>query len=642
MNLGKEKKIAVIISKPTGEYQRTVLSAITKRAAECGYYTLVYAVFGGYGKNEAFVRGERMLAELPNLSLFDGILLCMDTFSDDVLRDHLLAKVREATCPVVCLRRQYDGYNSVLVDEDNSMEGIVKHLVEGHGFRDFCYVSGPKGHPDAERRLACVKRLFEQYGIELGEDDVFYGDFWLNQGEAAVAELLDIRENPPQAIICANDYMAMAVCNALGDRGISVPNDIAVTGFDDIRGAAEVVPSITSVSVDVPGMGRRAVDLLVSMIQNETVPDIDYMPAQVVERESCGCVEETRSHASSAVRKFYEEAQLAEHYNMQTVFMSVDVESATSIDELNESIYTYIFNNYRFRDFFLVLNDREWGSVAPDQMQTFTPKVHLRTAIQEGILLGHVNQVFSIDDILPEEYVYDAPCGYYIVPLHYQEMCYGYAVINYRESEAPNDFFQYIIMIISNVLEQLRINRRMRDLVDRLSDMYVSDVLTGLKNRYGFEEDSQKMFDLVRGGGRSMAIITIDMDDLKGINDGYGHAQGDVALKAIANSMVAACFADELCYRVGGDEFQVLAIDYDESDVKRYVERFEGFLADYNQRTKRPFKVRASYGYAVAMDGTTHSLGEWMTISDNSMYENKAKNKADRQRDVQREKTSGK
>ena len=160
MNLGKEKKIAVIISKPTGEYQRTVLSAITKRAAECGYYTLVYAVFGGYGKNEAFVRGERMLAELPNLSLFDGILLCMDTFSDDVLRDHLLAKVREATCPVVCLRRQYDGYNSVLVDEDNSMEGIVKHLVEGHGFRDFCYVSGPKGHPDAERRLACVKRLF--------------------------------------------------------------------------------------------------------------------------------------------------------------------------------------------------------------------------------------------------------------------------------------------------------------------------------------------------------------------------------------------------------------------------------------------------------------------------------------------------
>ena len=630
MHLGKQKKIAVIISKPTGEYQRTLLSAVSAHAAECGYYTLTYAVFGGYGKDEAFVRGERILADLPKFSLFDGILLCLDTFSDDVLRNLVLEKVRQAACPVVCVRRQYDEYNSVLVDEDNSMEGIVKHLVEEHGFRDFCYVSGPKDHPDAMHRLDCTNRVLDTYGLKLGEDDVFYGDFWLNQGEAAVAELLDMRDNPPQAIICANDYMAMAVCDALSDRGIRVPEDVVVTGFDDIRGAEERIPSLTTVRVDVPMTGRRAVDLLVSMIQNETVPDIDYISTEVIKRGSCGCCEESREKAAHSIRKFYEEAQLAEHYNMQTVFMSVDVESTTSMDELNESIYTYIFNNSGVRDFFLVLNDREWGSVKPADMQTFTEKVHLRTAIQEGILLGHVNQVFSIDDILPEEYVYDAPCGYYIVPLHYQESCYGYAVINYRESEAPNDFFQYIVMIISNVLERLRINRRMQDLVDKLSDMYVSDVLTGLKNRYGFEEDSKQMFERVGDGEHAMAIITIDMDDLKGINDNYGHAQGDVALRAIANSMSAACFADEVCYRVGGDEFQVLALDYDESDVKRYFERFNGFLADYNARTKRPYKVYASFGYAVCTDKESHSLGEWMTLSDNRMYESKAAAKARR------------
>ena len=185
-------------------------------------------------------------------------------------------------------------------------------------------------------------------------------------------------------------------------------------------------------------------------------------------------------------------------------------------------------------------------------------------------------------------------------------------------------------MIISNVLERLRINRRMQDLVDKLSDMYVSDVLTGLKNRYGFEEDSKQMFERVDGGEHTLAIITIDMDDLKGINDNYGHAQGDVALRAIANSMSAACFSDEICYRVGGDEFQVLALDYDESDVKRYFERFNGFLADYNARTKRPYKVYASFGYAVCTDKESHSLGEWMTLSDNMMYENKAAAKARR------------
>ena len=630
MNLGKAKKIAVVISKPTGEYQRNLLSVIAEHAAAYGYYTLTYGVFGGYGKNEAFVHGERMLAELPNFSLFDGILLCMDTFSDDVLRDLLLEKVRKATCPVVCVRRQYDGYNSVLVDEDTSMEPMIKHLAEGHGFRDFCYVSGPKDHPDAMRRLACAERELARYGVTLTEDDIFYGDFWLNQGETAVAELLDLRENPPQAIICANDYMAMAVGNALSARGLRVPEDVVVTGFDDIRGAEELIPSLTTIRVDVAAMARRSVELLVAMMQNETVPEIEYVPTQLILRESCGCGKGSRDTAAQSIRKFYEEAQIAEHYNMQTVFMSVDVESTTDMDQLNDSIYTYIFNNSQFRDFFLVLCDWEWGSVNPENMRSFTEKVHLRTAIQEGILLGHVNQVFPIDEILPEEYVYDAPCGYYIVPLHYQESCYGYAVINYTESGAPNDFFQYIIMIISNVLERLRINRRMRELVDKLSDMYVSDVLTGLKNRYGFEEDSQKMFERVKAGEATLAIITIDMDDLKGINDNYGHAQGDIALKAIANSMCAACYADEICYRVGGDEFQVLALNYTETDVNRYYERFEGFLADYNARTKRPFAVNASCGHAVCTDASTHSLGEWMTLSDNRMYENKARRKREK------------
>jgi len=628
MNLGKTKKIAVLISKPTGEYQRCLLSAVTERAAAYGYYTLTYAVFGGYGKNEAFVRGERILTDLPNLSLFDGILLCMDTFSDEELQKMLLAKVRDtARCPVVCVRRQFGEYNSVLVDETTSMKEIVKHLAGDHGYRDYCYVSGPKDHPDAIRRLECTQRTLREYGVELGEDDIFYGDFWLNQGEAAVAELLDARENPPQAIICANDYMAMAVCNALSDRGLRVPQDIAVTGFDDIRGAAEVIPAITTVRVSVPAMGKRAVDQLVSMIQHETVADIEYTTAELIRRESCGCETETRAQAAQSVRKYYEEAQLAEHYNMQTVFMSVDVESANSIDELNENIYTYIFNNYQFRDFFLILNDLDWGNADPKDMTSFTPRVHLRTAIQEGILLGHVDQVFAVDDILPEEYVYDAPCGYYIVPLHYQEQCYGYAVINYRDSEAPNDFFQYIIMIISNVLERLRINRRMKGLVDKLSYMYVSDVLTGLKNRYGFEEDSQRMFELVRGSGRTLAIITIDMDGLKGINDNYGHAQGDIALKAIANSMAAACFAEELCYRVGGDEFQVLALDYGEGDVQRYSERFEGFLADYNSRSKHPYAVRASFGYAICSADGGKTLGEWMTLSDDRMYAEKTKHR---------------
>jgi diguanylate cyclase (GGDEF)-like protein len=631
MSLGKQKKIGVLISKPTAEYQQDILSSIEQRAASYGYYTLVYSIFGGYGKNELFVRGERMLADLPDFRNLDGLLLCMDTFTDDVVTNRLLERVRmRATCPVVCVRRQYDGYHSVLVDDQNSMEGIVDHLVQEHGYRDFCYVSGPKDHPDAVKRLDCFRRMMAKYDIPLTEDDIFYGDFWRNQGPAAVAELLDIRTDYPDVIVCANDYMAMAVCNALADRGIKVPDEIAVTGFDDARDAETQIPALTSVRVDVAGMGRRAVDMLVGLMKNETVPEIDYVSTQVVCRESCGCRGNREAGAAAAVRKYFESTKVADHNNMQTIFMGIDVENAENMDELNECIYTYIFNNDDFRDFFIVLNDTDWASVEPEDMKTFTDKVHLRTAIQETILLGHVDHVFSREDILPDEYVYDVPCGYYIVPLHFQELCYGYAMINYHDHKAPQAFFQYIITIISNVLERLRINVRMKRLVDKLSSLYVSDVMTGLKNRCGFEEDSQRMYEQVKDSGRTLAIISIDMDNLKGINDNYGHAQGDVALRAIANSIYAACFANEECYRVGGDEFQVLATDYSEDDVKRFYERFDAFLEDYNNRSKRPYMVYASYGHVICRGEENHDLGEWMTMSDDLMYANKTENKKHR------------
>ncbi len=631
MDLGKQKKIAVVISRLTSEYQHTLLEYLTKRASAYGYYTLIYAIFGGYGKNEAFVRGERMIADLPNFRNFDGIILCMDTFSDDVVEERILERVKkEANCPVVCIRRQYDGYNSILVDDENSMEGVVTHLIKEHGFRDFCYVSGPVDHPDAIKRLRCFRRVLKENHIDFDEESLFYGDFWRNQGTAIVTELLDGRDKLPDVIVCANDYMAIAVMNALNDRGLKVPEDIAVTGFDDVEEAEANVPSLTSVRVDVSKMAEKAVDMIINMIQGQQENTIDYVPTQVVCRESCGCGKESHERIISSVRRYFDESNQAEHYNLQTVFMSVDMENVDNMDELNECIYTYIFNNQNFRDFFIALNDVAWETAERSDMKTFTKKMHLRTAIAENIMAGHLDHVFNIDDILPEEYVYEAPCGYYMVPLHFQELCYGYAMMNFRNNAAPEAFFQYIIIIICNVLERLRINKRMKTLVDKLSSMYVSDVMTGLKNRYGFEEDSAKMFAQVEDGSHTLAIIGVDLDNLKVINDTFGHASGDVALKAIANAMYAACFDNERCYRVGGDEFQVLALDYTEEDVQRFYERLEGFLEDYNARSRRPFLVQPSYGHAICIGSEKRTLGEWMTMSDDRMYANKAENKKHR------------
>ena len=166
--------------------------------------------------------------------------------------------------------------------------------------------------------------------------------------------------------------------------------------------------------------------------------------------------------------------------------------------------------------------------------------------------------------------------------------------------------------------------------IRKMKIMSSTDLLTGVYNRNAMNNRISDNGNGTRIIEAPFGVFFIDVNGLKTTNDTKGHLAGDELLKDVAATLREYKSEQMEVYRVGGDEFQVLALDYDESDVKRYFERFNGFLADYNARTKRPYKVYASFGYAVCTDKESHSLGEWMTLSDNRMYESKAAAKARR------------
>ena len=632
MNLGQKKKIAILISRGSAEYQYTLLRRLVQKARDFGYYALVYSCFGKYGNNEAYDIGESYIADLPDFSQMDGVVLAIDTFENAAVEEKIVRNVKEqANCPVVCVRRQVEHYCSILVDDKNSMEGITEHLIEEHGYRDFCFVNGPRDHIDAKNRLACFRRVIDKHGISVGEEDIFYGNFWRDCGVEALDYLLTGRKKWPQVIVCANDYMAISVINELQHRGIRVPQDIAVTGFDDISETDATAPTLTSVRVNIQELADRAIEAIRLMEDGEKVPEITYVPTHVILRESCGCGTRNQAQLETAVRKYFESGQRMRSLLYQSMFMSINAEKAKDLDELNSVIYSFVNQNDGVRDFYLILNDYDWRSQEPEEFRGFTPMMHLRTAIRENRLLGHVDHVFEIGEILPEEYVCDDPCGYYIVPLHYHDDCLGYGVMTFSGDNIPNMFFQCFITNICSALEEIRSNMKKETLISELQHLYVSDVLTGLSNRRGFEQKCETMYENAIRRKQPMAIIGIDMDGLKDINDSFGHSFGDLALRAIANAMSAACYSNESCYRVGGDEFQVLALNYTEDMVLEYRERFRAFLDDYNNRSGRPYIVQASFGYVIVDPSENKTLGEWMTISDDRMYEEKNARRATRQ-----------
>jgi len=632
MGFSNKKKVAIFICGSMVDYQTQIVSYLSDEMAKNGYYSLIFNWFGGYGNTEEFEAGELNAAYLPEYADYDGIFLCLDTFTNPEAAEEVLNMVKRCShCPVVCIRREADNYHTVLIDDENSMEPMIRHIVEHHHFKDIFYVSGIEGHPDAVKRLNCVRRVLAEYGMVLKDENLIHGDFWRNSGDYIVDTILERRQGKlPEAIVCANDYMAIAVCHSLQERGFEIPKDVVVTGFDDISEVSYTIPSISSVRVDIKEMAQSACKMLLDLKDGKKIEKYDYVPATVVTRQSCGCTESSAKMLTNAVRSYFTSWSRQRHEYLMSCFMSLDTEVAKDFEELNHSLEKFIDLNDYYKDFFVVINDYEWETIENEDMHGYTDTMHLRTAFVNTELQKKVDITIERRDLLPEEYISEEPKAYYIVPLHFHKASFGYAVIDFYPGGTLNGFYEFMLISICNALEHMRSAKRNAALINKLSSMYITDVLTGLKNRYGFELETHRMYNIVQTENRTMVIIGIDMDGLKIINDTYGHPEGDFALCTLADAIREAAFSDEIGFRVGGDEFQVLCLDYSENSVAKFFKRFNGYLDEFNKNSKKPYNVCASYGYCICSTGVGLTLSEWLTKSDDRMYDMKEKNRPTR------------
>ena len=163
----------------------------------------------------------------------------------------------------------------------------------------------------------------------------------------------------------------------------------------------------------------------------------------------------------------------------------------------------------------------------------------------------------------------------------------------------------------------------MRQLNDELDDLYVRDGLTGLYNRFGYDRYAQQAFDACvkrEGGAR---ILFVDMDDLKPINDVFGHEIGDEAIRAAANALKTACGEDNFLMRYGGDEFLAIA-PLKETGLEAAI---QAAARAANEAHDLPYHLGLSVGTIEVPSDDPRSLDECVQAADALMYENKKRRK---------------
>lgn len=269
-------------------YQNTVFLGAHSALRELGATVVMYN--GGILRSPDPSESDRnTLFDLIDPSRLDGLIVVAPV-GDHVGNEALSAFCwRYARMPVCSLAIALPGRPSVVVDNLGGMGKLVEHMVLDHGKRRIAFVRGPIASTEAAGRYAVYREVIERHGIPFDPALVTVGDFRAPSGAESVRRLCDERRVTFDALIAANDNMALGAMEALQARGVDVPGQVGVAGFDDMEEGRFATPPLTTVRQPIYESARRAAQLVVALVRKERCESVVTLETQVVIRESCGC-----------------------------------------------------------------------------------------------------------------------------------------------------------------------------------------------------------------------------------------------------------------------------------------------------------------------------------------------------------------
>lgn len=608
--VAKKAKIAVFLNGIGHYYQHAICKGIDRRAGELGFSVLFFASDVRHIVNESN-KGELILFTLPDMHDFDGIIVATNTIASAEAVKYL-RNTLPADMPVVSIGPSIGDSFSMNSVNNGCMETLVRHFIEEHGYTRINYISGPSGNPDAEYRFSTYKRVMEECGIEY-DGRIFIGDFSRECAREAIVQFLQDDQDPPQAIMCANDNMALGAYAELTRRGFSVPEDIALSGYDCIRDAERHVPRITTVRQPLSEIGKGAVQIIHDVIAGAHREKKHSYKAQVVIGGSCGCADP----AQMDERQFAKELllntdELGIYNNISTSMMELLTGAYTMedvVDQLKSLSRTMAFGHL----YFCVNEDRLQNHT--ENPDGYPDEMTLMLGIVNGTIRTGLR--FKTKDLLPA--LDENPATLVFAPLYYKNNTFGYIAFDFDHSNS--NMHRIWVKNVSLALENLRTQNELKQYAVAMEEISLHDPMTGVLNRRGL----QKCVDSLLGSDAQgmLFVIFVDLDGLKRINDVYGHKEGDKAIQVVADILKHCSRPGDIVARMGGDEFVCVGLVPDEEALRLILFSMQSYGKLHNERSAEPYAVNVSYGWCLQPVEDRLSLMQMIDEADNHLYEQK-------------------
>ena len=622
------KVIAFIFANFFKDEEQRIMRQMVEKSRLHNSKVVFFSTLADFYFNDVNDKGEQKIFAAVNAAQFDAIILMSESFKLDEEQLVLVGRAHEAGVPVITVDKSFDGCANLVMDYGDCFQKIVEHMVGDHGYRRVYFMGGMPGNSFSRERELVYLNAMQAVGVPEEQCRIYHGYFWEDPCRKAMEQMFREFEEGlevPEAIICANDSLALEVCRFLRERGLRVPEDIAVSGFDGLEIERYHQPRLTTGIYNVEGLVETMLRIIDEGCPENYLKEIIPIYNEMRIGHSCGCRGTDSQNISVEMVSLKRELHHLLKYQGDLNQMVVNIGTLKQLEEALQVVPEFMGLLW-YKDFWFCANDGflekdalDFGSQKKDNAQVdYTPVVKVlryHNLDDAGTEAGRAEirywEDMEFGRILPDLHAQLEQNDFLLVnTVHLQGRSIGYTVVTL-------DMDQFWFVGYSAFLASFRHLMELQRSQKQLMKMYMEDLLTGLYNRNGFYLKVNQLLE--RAEGLDLSIISLDMDGLKQINDTYGHAEGDEALHSLG-SIIQSSLRQEFGARIGGDEFLVAFTGKNiEGRTREIIDCIERGIYEYNKVSNKVYKIQASIGsYTDCVQG--HSLDYFLKKADDLMY----------------------
>ena len=413
-----------------------------------------YVEFDGYINNSGF-----SIYNLIHYEDYDGVVILSDLIQNARILEKERQKIIAAGKPAISINLAMKDISCLKVDNYTGFYELVNHLIKDHGVKDFAWIGGKENTIELAERYKAYRTALTDNNIPINMENVHtIPASSYNDAYAYLMETKKLGATKPQAVVCANDYIALAIMRISEERGVKVPDELKIIGYGDTIWGKTVTPALTTVRSNAEQIGFEAANRVLNPAGEAQMLKLKSSP---VYRPSCGCDGKTVSEGKSYNLQIIDDLNQKEKFNTQIEQLNEIFLEANDTFTLLTNLEGLFQKSHLFEgsDFCIFLKS-DWSSVLINteeklpQNLSYGEQVQAIASIQND--KKYPREILNVRELLPSKMITEGSNVFLFMPIYNHSYVHGYYVSKNSLSFLNSNFGYVWTKTFGNSIERFR------------------------------------------------------------------------------------------------------------------------------------------------------------------------------------------